>query len=194
MAAEATGAILNRPACGGAPDWVWPATLSPAQLMGRVASAYDTNMRAVLQRVSSASVAVDSETIGRISRGLVVLVGVEAGDVDRDATVIAHKISGLRVFGDQDGRMNLSLADIDGSVLLISQFTLLADVRRGRRPSFVAAAEPALAKPLIELIAASLISAGIDVALGEFGATMDVHLVNAGPVTVTLEVRGGRVV
>ena len=166
----------------------------PAQLIGRVASAYDTNMRAVLQRVSSASVAVDGETIGRINTGLVVLVGVEAGDVNRDATVIADKISGLRVFGDEDGRMNLSLIDIDGSVLLISQFTLVADVRWGRRPSFVAAAEPALAKPLIELIAVSLTSAGIDVACGEFGAMMDVHLVNAGPVTVTLEVRGGRVV
>jgi D-tyrosyl-tRNA(Tyr) deacylase len=157
-------------------------------------STYHGAMRAVLQRVSYASVSVAGEVVGHISQGAVVLVGVANSDTLKDAAALAAKIIGLRVFPDTDDRMNLSLTDNGGSVLLISQFTLLADVRRGRRPSFTAAAAPAAAAPLIEGVAEALITRGIDVVTGVFGAKMDVQLVNVGPVTITIDVRDGRVV
>lgn len=150
-------------------------------------------MRAVLQRVTSASVTVDDEEIARIGRGLVLLVGAAHGDTDRDAEALVEKVAGLRVFPDDEGRMNRSLVDVGGAVLVVSQFTLLAETRRGRRPSFTGAAMPDEAEPLIERIAAGLVSRGIEVATGRFAALMAVSLVNHGPVTIVLEVRNGKV-
>jgi D-tyrosyl-tRNA(Tyr) deacylase len=144
-------------------------------------------MRAVLQRVSAASVTVAGETVGAIGRGLLVLLGVARGDTARDADLLARKTAELRIFSDADGKFNLSLRDVGGAALVVSQFTLFADTRRGRRPGFTAAAPPELAAPLVDRFAAALQKMGVPVAGGRFGAHMDVALVNDGPVTIILD-------
>lgn len=149
-------------------------------------------MRALIQRVSRASVRVDQETVGSITSGLVVLVAVTHDDSDRDARALAQKLAGLRIFPDANGQMNLSVTDVGGEVLVVSQFTLYADVARGRRPSFTAAAAPDLAETLVEAMAKELDDRGLVVARGRFGAMMEVELINQGPVTILLETRGGR--
>jgi len=151
-------------------------------------------MRVVVQRVREASVSVDGEVVGEIGSGLLVLAGADGEDTDRDATALADKIAGLRIFRDDTGRMNRSVIDVAGSVLVVSQFTLLADVRRGRRPSFTDAAPPERAEPLVATLADALRSRDIHVAEGRFGAMMDVALLNDGPVTLVIDSRDGRVV
>ncbi len=144
-------------------------------------------MRAVVQRVVEASVSVSGECVGRIEAGLVVLLGVEKGDSPQDAEYMSEKILRLRIFSDDQDRMNLSVMDIRGSVLMISQFTLLGDVRKGRRPSFTDAAEPALADKLYEHCNQLLRLQGLTVATGIFRADMQVQLINDGPVTILLD-------
>lgn len=146
-------------------------------------------MRAVLQRVSSASVTVESEVIGQIDSGLMVLLGVEQGDTPEDARALAEKTASLRIFEDAEGKMNLSVQDIGGAVLAISQFTLLADCRKGRRPGFSQAALPELAEPLYETYVEHLRKFGLKVETGKFQAEMKVALVNDGPVTMLLDSR-----
>jgi D-tyrosyl-tRNA(Tyr) deacylase len=146
-------------------------------------------MRAVLQRVIRASVTVEGQMIGQIGRGLVVLLGVEQEDTDADAHQLADKTIQLRIFDDADGKMNLALAEIGGAVLVVSQFTLLGDCRKGRRPSFIQAAPPALAERLYETFVAAIGVRGIPVATGKFRAMMQVELVNDGPVTILLDSR-----
>jgi len=148
-------------------------------------------MRAVIQRVTSAEVMVDGRSVGAIGRGLLVFVGVAETDTARDAAVLADKVVGLRVFQDGEGRMNRSVADVDGEVLLVSQFTLYGDVRRGRRPSFTRAARPEDAEPLIQEME-RLIGSAVPVSTGRFGAQMEVRLVNDGPVTLVVDVDDGR--
>jgi D-tyrosyl-tRNA(Tyr) deacylase len=143
----------------------------------------------VLQRVSEASVTVDERLTGRIGPGLLVLVGVEEDDTEADARYTADKIAGMRIFNDGDGKFNLSLRETGGAVLLVSQFTLHGDCRKGRRPSFVRAARPEQAIPLYERVGACLRDEGFTVATGEFGAHMRVHLVNDGPVTILVDSR-----
>ena len=150
-------------------------------------------MRAVIQRVERASVSVSGETVARIGCGLVVLVGVGHDDEPTDAAALAKKLVSLRVFSDDEGRMNRSVADVGGAVLVVSQFTLLADVRRGRRPSFVDAAAPDIAEPLVEDVARSIAAEGVSVATGSFGAHMKIELSNDGPVTVIVDVAAGKV-
>jgi D-aminoacyl-tRNA deacylase len=144
-------------------------------------------MKAFIQRVSEASVAVEGEIVGRIGRGLVVLLGVGHGDGAAEATLLAEKIANLRIFPDDAGRFNRSALDIGGAMLVISQFTLFADTRRGRRPSFSDAAAPEIAAPLVEALAAALRECGLTVASGVFGAHMQVSLINDGPVTIILD-------
>ena len=144
-------------------------------------------MRACVQRVSRASVTVDGQITGRIDRGLVVLLGVAGGDDDGDARFLAEKLSGLRIFEDDAGKMNRSIDQAEGAMLVISQFTLLGDCRKGRRPSFVAAAEPDVAERLYDTFCAAVSLLGIPVATGRFRAHMDVELVNDGPVTLLLD-------
>ena len=139
-------------------------------------------MRAVVQRVSSASVAVDGEVVGSIGRGLVVLLGVRSGDGEAEADKIAAKLAALRVFEDADGKMNLSVRDVGGELLVVSNFTLYGDTRKGNRPSFVDAARPDEAEPLVERVRAALDAKG-----GRFGARMAVELVNDGPVTLVID-------
>ena len=146
-------------------------------------------MRAVLQRVTRASVTVDGQIVGQIERGLVVLLGVEQDDSDADAQQLADKTIQLRIFDDAEGKMNLSLADVGGSMLVVSQFTLLGDCRKGRRPSFIQAAAPELAERLYEAFVAAVGVQGIPVATGKFRAMMLVELVNDGPVTMILDSR-----
>ena len=146
-----------------------------------------SRMRAVIQRVSESSVSVDGKIVGKIDAGLMVLLGVEDDDTEKDAGAIVRKIVDLRIFNDADGKFNLALADVSGSVLVISQFTLIAELRRGRRPSFNAAAAPDLAEPLVQRFADQLQAAGIPVAHGKFGAHMLVDLVNDGPVTIVID-------
>src|SRR6186713_59156 len=146
-------------------------------------------MRAVLQRVTRASVTVDGQIIGQIGQGLVVLLGVEQNDTDADAHQLADKTIQLRIFDDDEGKMNLALSDVRGSVLVVSQFTLLGDCRKGRRPSFVDAAPPELAERLYETFVATIGVKGVPVATGKFRAHMDVALVNDGPVTLLLDSR-----
>jgi len=146
-------------------------------------------MRAVVQRVSEASVVVDGQTVGEIYQGLMVLLGVAQGDTSMDAIYLAEKTSGLRIFEDEQGKMNRSVEDISGSVLVVSQFTLLGDCRKGRRPGFTDAARPELADNLYEEYVASLRQRGINVATGVFRADMKVGLVNDGPVTMLLDSR-----
>ncbi len=144
-------------------------------------------MRAVVQRVSKAHVRVDGEVVGEIGRGLVVLVGVTHGDTEEDARWLARKVAGLRIFEDEAGKMNLSVQEVGGSVLVVSQFTLYADARKGRRPSFVDAAPPDAAEPLIEAFCRFVAEAGIPVATGRFRAMMEVCLCNEGPVTIIVD-------
>jgi D-tyrosyl-tRNA(Tyr) deacylase len=144
-------------------------------------------VRAVVQRVSRASVTVDGRVTGEIGTGLLVLVGVAADDAERDAATIGEKVAGLRIFPDAEGLMNRSLADIGGAALIVSQFTLYGDARKGRRPSFIAAAKEPLARELYERVGRIVAGNGIRVAYGEFGAHMDVELVNDGPVTILLD-------
>ena len=146
-------------------------------------------MRAVWQRVSEAWVEVSDKIIGRIGKGALVLLGVESDDTDADAALIAEKCVNLRVFDDKDGRLNLSFTDIGGELLLVSQFTLCADCRKGRRPSFVRAAAPGEANRLYELVADMIRDKGIKVKTGRFQTHMKVHLVNDGPVTLLLDSR-----
>ena len=146
-------------------------------------------MRAVIQRVSRAEVRAEGEVTGRIGRGFLVLLGVAEEDTQEDVIYLAHKIAGLRIFEDDAGRMNLSLHDVGGAVLLVSQFTLLGDCRKGRRPSFVHAAPPALAETLYRSVAAELKGQGLPVETGRFQTHMDVELVNEGPVTLLLDSR-----
>jgi D-aminoacyl-tRNA deacylase len=146
-------------------------------------------MRAVLQRVTGARVTVADREVGTIGRGIVALVGVEQGDGPGDADYIARKIRDLRIFEDAEGRMNLALGDVGGAVLAVSQFTLFADCRKGRRPSFLAAASPAEAKASYEGLVELLRREGVTVATGEFQAMMRVSLVNDGPVTILLDSR-----
>lgn len=145
-------------------------------------------MRAVLQRVRSGAVRVDGEIVGAIEHGFVILVGVGHGDSDAQAQWLARKIAGLRVFEDADGKFNLSLLDVGGGCLVVSQFTLYADARKGRRPSFTDAAPPQVAEPLIARFADMLRRAGVQrVAMGVFGARMQVEIHNDGPVTIWLD-------
>jgi D-tyrosyl-tRNA(Tyr) deacylase len=146
-------------------------------------------MRAVIQRVSRAKVTVDSQTVGTIERGFLVLLGVGQGDTAADAEYLADKTAGLRVFADAEGKMNLALAEAGGAVLVVSQFTLYGDCRKGRRPSFDEAAAPELANSLYEKYVEALRSRGLHVETGTFQATMDVELVNDGPVTLLLDSR-----
>ncbi len=146
-------------------------------------------MRAVLQRVSQAEVRVAGEVIGSIGRGFVILLGVAKDDTEKDAAYIADKSIGLRVFADAEGKMNLALRQVGGELLVISQFTLLADTESGRRPSFIRAAAPEEAKRLYELFLSLVRNEGVKVETGEFGATMAVSLINEGPVTIVLESR-----
>jgi D-tyrosyl-tRNA(Tyr) deacylase len=144
-------------------------------------------MRAVVQRVSEARVRVDGETVGAIEAGLLVLVGVTHGDGPADAQKLAAKVWGLRVFPDDAGIMNRSVAEVGGQVLVVSQFTLYGDTSRGRRPSWIDAAPPDVAAPLVDAVVAHLSELGAVVATGRFGADMAVELVNDGPVTLILE-------
>lgn len=144
-------------------------------------------MRVLLQRVSSASVAIDGDRVGSIGRGFCLLVGFTHRDTAAEVRWMADKIAGLRLFPDDEGRMNLGLADVGGSVLVVSQFTLYGDAAKGRRPSFVAAAPPGIAIPLYEQFCALLAAAGFEVETGRFGADMHVEIANDGPVTLMLE-------
>lgn len=144
-------------------------------------------MRLLLQRVSRAEVRVDGSVVGRIGDGLVVLVGVGHGDDERTADDLAARVAELRIFRDEDGRTNRSIVDVGGAALVVSQFTLYADTRRGRRPGFTDAGPPELAARLYERIAEGLRGRGIEVATGRFGAEMAVELVNDGPFTIWLD-------
>jgi D-tyrosyl-tRNA(Tyr) deacylase len=144
-------------------------------------------MRLVVQRVSRASVQVSGEELGAIGLGAVVLVGIAAGDDPATVDRMADKLVGLRYFTDPDGRTNLALADVSGELLVVSQFTLLADTSRGRRPGFIGAALPEDAEPLVDRFVARLRATGVTVATGRFGAEMEVELVNAGPFTLVLD-------
>lgn len=144
-------------------------------------------MRVVVQRVARASVTVDMRVVGNIGVGLLVLAGFTAADDDAALTWMADKLVGLRLFADAEGKMNRSVIEVNGSILVVSQFTLYGDVQRGRRPSFVQAAGPEIAIPLYEHFIQLLRDRGVPVATGEFGAMMDVELVNDGPVTLTIE-------
>jgi D-aminoacyl-tRNA deacylase len=144
-------------------------------------------MRAVVQRVTRASVQVEGEVVGRIGLGWLVLLGVARGDTDADADRLAEKVVGLRAFADEQGKMNRAVAEVGGAVLVVSQFTLLGDCRKGRRPSFDEAAEPAEAERLYQRFAAAVGAAGVPVATGVFRAMMQVELVNDGPVTIWLD-------
>jgi D-tyrosyl-tRNA(Tyr) deacylase len=144
-------------------------------------------MRLLVQRVSQASVSVADTIVGKINKGLLVLVGVGQKDSKYEAEWLAQKIARLRIFADSNGKTNLSLSEVSGSALIVSQFTLYADTRKGRRPSFINAASSDIAKPLIEYFAKQLETYGIPVKLGKFGADMQVTLINDGPVTIWME-------
>ncbi len=146
-------------------------------------------MRAVIQRVSRAAVAVDGAVVGAIDRGFLVLLGVTHGDGKAEADWLARKIAGLRIFEDDAGKMNLGLADVEGAVLVVSQFTLYGDARKGRRPDFLQAAHPEVAEPLIAHFVDRLRREGVTVETGRFRAMMAVELVNDGPVTLWLDTR-----
>jgi D-aminoacyl-tRNA deacylase len=146
-------------------------------------------MRSVVQRVSRAAVRVDRQVVGEVGHGLLVLLGVAGGDSDADARWMADKLAQLRIFEDEAGKMNRSVEDVGGGVLLVSQFTLLGDARKGNRPSFVGAAPPGEANDLYESVAALLRSRGLPVAQGVFRAHMEVESVNDGPVTLLLDSR-----
>jgi len=146
-------------------------------------------LRAVVQRVSEASVRVDDREVAAIGRGLMVLVGCAGGDTEEDVRFIAEKIANLRVFEDEDGKMNLAVTEVDGEVLLVPNFTLLGDCRKGRRPSFTGAGSPEMAEQLFDDLVAFITGAGVAAKTGVFGARMAVSLVNDGPVTLLLDSR-----
>lgn len=146
-------------------------------------------MKALLQRVSQASVSVAGEEVGRITKGLVVFLGVADGDTEKAAEYLAQKITGLRIFSDEEGKFNLSVLDITGELLLISQFTLLADTRKGRRPSFIDAASPSLAEELFNSFVEEVRTTGLKVATGRFRQYMQVEIHNDGPVTILLDTK-----
>ncbi len=147
-------------------------------------------MKALLQRVTRASVSVASEVVGRIGRGLVVFVGVASGDTEKDAQYVAQKTVSLRIFSDEEGRFNLSALDIKGELLVVSQFTLLANTRKGRRPSFTEAAPPAQAEEIFERFVEQVRATGLRVATGRFQQYMQVEIHNDGPVTILLDSKG----
>lgn len=144
-------------------------------------------MRAIVQRVTDGAVTVGGEPVGRIGPGLVLLVGVRHGDGPAAARWLAEKVAHLRIFADQSGKFNRSVLDVGGSILLISQFTVYGDCRKGRRPNFTAAAPPDVAAPLLDTLAEELRNRGLSVETGEFGAMMQVSLTNDGPVTVLVD-------
>ncbi|MGY4735283.1 D-aminoacyl-tRNA deacylase [Weissella cibaria] len=144
-------------------------------------------MKVILQRVSEASVTVAGNQLGAIEQGFMLLVGVQDADTDAELDYLVRKITNLRVFEDQAGKMNLSLTDVDGAILSISQFTLYADTRKGNRPSFTAAGAPDFAKKMYDRFNTKLASTGVRVETGEFGADMKVSLVNDGPVTIVFD-------
>ena len=144
-------------------------------------------MRAVLQRVTRARVTVGDEVAGEVGHGLLVLLGVAPSDTPDDARRLADKVVGLRIFADAEGKMNLGVADVNGAVLVVSQFTLYGDCRKGRRPSFIGAAPPELAIPLYEEFINAIKAHGVPTATGRFGAMMQVELVNDGPVTLLVD-------
>ena len=144
-------------------------------------------MRVLLQRVSKASVTVEGQTISSIGKGLLILLGVGHGDGEEQARFLAEKIANLRVFEDEQGKTNLSILDVKGEAIVVSQFTLYADTRKGRRPSFIDAALPAVAEPLVSRFAESLVAHGVPTQTGKFGAHMVVEIHNDGPVTIWLE-------
>ena len=146
-------------------------------------------MKVVIQRVSQAQVAIDEQIVGRIKQGFMVLVGIHQEDTPEDVAYVVGKISKLRVFEDDEGKMNRSIQEIEGSILSISQFTLYAKTKKGNRPSFIEAARPDVAIPLYELFNQQLEAEGIAVATGEFGADMQVSLTNDGPVTIVIDTR-----
>ena len=148
-------------------------------------------MRAVIQRVKSAEVRVDGRVTGKIGKGLLILLGVRKGDGESDLSFLTSKIPELRIFEDESGKFNLSLKEINGEMLIVSQFTLYSDCRKGRRPSFTDAEEPTIAKNLYEQFISTLRGQGISVQTGEFQAKMEVHLINDGPVTLLLDSRQG---
>jgi len=162
----------------------------PAQL-GLYNYVFNIPMRAVIQRVSRASVTVDDKVAGQIGRGLLVLLGVSHTDTEAAADYLAEKIAGLRIFEDAAGKMNLSVTDVKGEVLLVSQFTLYGDVRRGKRPSFDAAAPPEQARKLYEYMIEHLRALNVPCETGVFQAMMQVELVNDGPVTILLDSEKG---
>ena len=149
-------------------------------------------MKAVIQRVKSAQVCVDGRVSGKIGKGLLVLLGVGKGDGESDLSFLTSKIPELRIFEDDSGKFNLSLREIDGEILVVSQFTLFGDCRKGRRPSFTEAEEPSAAKHLYGQFILKLKERGIPVETGEFQTKMEVHLINDGPVTLLLDSRQGR--
>ena len=149
-------------------------------------------MRVVLQRVSEARVRVDGSVVASIGPGLLLLVGVEPDDESQDVRVVVDKVANLRVFSDEIGKMNLSIGDVGGEILVVSQFTLLGDIRKGRRPSFTRAADPGLAAPLIAEMVDGFNQVGIPTGSGVFGAAMEVDLINEGPVTLVFSVRNAR--
>lgn len=144
-------------------------------------------MRVVLQRVKHAQVDIEGKTVGRIEQGLLLLVGIKTGDTEDDIQYAADKISGLRIFEDNGGKMNRSVIDADGAILSVSQFTLYGDTSKGRRPSFIEAARPEIAEPLYQVFNEKLRAHGLHVETGVFGADMAVSLVNEGPVTIIVE-------
>lgn len=144
-------------------------------------------MRGVLQRVKSASVTIDGNKVSQIEQGILILIGVTDTDTEADADYIAEKTVNARIFEDSEGKMNLSLTDVGGSVLAVSQFTLYGDARKGRRPSFIRAAKGEISEPLYELVCKKISDMGVNVQKGVFGADMKVELINDGPVTILLE-------
>jgi len=146
-------------------------------------------MRAVVQRVDSASVTIDGRVNGKIGKGFMVLIGIDENDTDKDLDYICDKLTGLRIFEDEAGKMNRSIIDAGGEILLVSQFTLYGDARHGKRPSFIRAARPEKAIPLYEKVIAECRERGFEVGTGEFGAEMKVESVNDGPVTIILDTK-----
>lgn len=146
-------------------------------------------MKAVIQRVSEASVKVNGEIVGEISKGLLLLIGIDEEDEKSDADWLVQKIINLRIFGDEDGKLNLSVLDISGEILCISQFTLIADYKKGNRPSFIKAAKPEKAVPLFDYFKTELTKSNLKIESGIFGADMKVSLLNDGPVTIVMDSR-----
>ncbi|MEV9639649.1 D-aminoacyl-tRNA deacylase [Mammaliicoccus sciuri] len=144
-------------------------------------------MRVLLQRAKDASVTVDGEIVGSIAKGYVLLVGITHEDSEKDAAYLAKKIAGLRIYEDEEGKMNRSIEEVEGAILSVSQFTLYGNVQKGRRPSFIDAARPEQAEPLWEYFNEQLRNEGLHVEIGQFGAIMDVQLTNDGPVTLLVE-------